>query len=253
MADAVVPGQLAYGTIMWIRHLWASWRKHRVGIYGHWGTGKTTLNRQMSTPGELEVIAHDEKETATHHDFNQKKKKFVLTPASTKRVHLNANEGLMSQKRTIETTDLGGHEEYFELWLEDMVTRKVEIVIWLIDHRHMSDPKNTKQQELFKKFVDILISGKFPFKSRKLRKMARGYKPKIIGLIANKADLWVDDHWRSLYTSQRIGEHPIYDPFRADLVRLQRHLMIPTLKRSCSALRNWNVERVVWDLLQAKS
>ena len=83
--------------------------------------------------------------------------------------------------------------------------------------------------------------------------MARGYKPKIIGLIANKADLWVDDHWRSLYTSQRIGEHPIYDPFRADLVRLQRHLMIPTLKRSCSALRNWNVERVVWDLLQAKS
>ncbi len=251
MADAMVPGQLAYGTIMWLRHLWASWRKHRVGIYGYWGTGKTTLNRQISTPGELEVIEHDEQETSTHHAYNQRKKKFVLPPSSTKRVQLHANELIMA-KRTLETTDLGGHDEYFDLWLEDMVTRKVEIVVWLIDHRHMVDPSNTKQLEQFTKFVNILISGKYPFKNRKLRKMSKGYKPKIVGLIANKADLWVDGEWKDIYTTSRIGEHPIFDPFRNDLVRLQRHLMVPTLKRSCSALKNWNVERVVWDLLQAK-
>ncbi len=253
MADALVPGQVAYGGILWLRHLWASWRKHRVGIYGYWGTGKTTLNRQISTTGELEVMDEEiEKETSTYHAYNQKQKKYVLPQPSTKRVRLTANE-LVSASRTLSTTDIGGHEEYFELWLEDMVTRNVQIVIFLIDHRHLTDPTNKKQEEVFRKFVDVLISGKYPFRSRKLRKLAKGYKPKIVGIVANKADVWVDETWTPLYQTPRIGEHPIFSPFRTDLVRIQRYLMIPTLKRSCSALYNWNVERVIWDLLQAKS
>ena len=244
--------QVAYGGIIWLRHLWASWRKHRVGIYGYWGTGKTTLNRQISTTGELEVIENDDHETSTYHAYNQKQKKYVLPQPSTKRVRLTANE-LVSASRTLSTTDIGGHEEYFELWLEDMVTRNVQIVIFLIDHRHIIDPTNQKQQETFKKFVDVLISGKYPFRSRKLRKMAKNYKPKIVGIVANKADLWVEGEWLAHYQTPRIGDHPIFEPFRGDLVRLQRYLMIPTLKRACSALRNWNVERVIWDLLQSKS
>ena len=251
MADALVPGQVAYGTILWLRHLWHSWRKHRVGIYGYWGTGKTTLNRQISTPGELEVIEHDDEETSTYHAYNQKQKKYVLPAPSTKRVKLHANE-LVAASRTIVTTDIGGHDEYFDLWLEDMVTRKVQIVIWLIDHRHLQDPNNTSQQEAFTKFVDCLVTGKYPFKSRKLRRMARGYRPKIVGLVANKADLWVDNKWMDHYQTARIGDHQIFSPFREDLMRIQRHLMVPTLKRSCSALKNWNVERVIWDLLQSK-
>tara|TARA_B100001564_G_C20662897_1_gene682412 strand:- start:2530 stop:3300 length:771 start_codon:yes stop_codon:yes gene_type:complete len=251
VADGLIPGQVAYGTILYLKHLWASWRKNRVGIYGFWGTGKTTLNRQISTTGELEVVEHDETETSTYHAYNQKRGKYVLPRPSTKRVKLTANE-LAFTSRTISTTDIGGHEEYFDLWLEDMVTRRVQIVIWLIDHRHLQDPSNTKQQDTFKKFVDVLISGKYPFKDRKLRKAARGYKPAVVGMIANKADLWVDDQWRTQFESSRIGEHPIFEPFREDLMRLQRYLMIPTLKRACSALRNWNVERVIWDLLQAK-
>ncbi len=251
VADAFLGGRFAYGTILYLHHLWASWRKNRVGIYGYWGTGKTTLNRQISTTGELEVVEHDEMETSTYHAYNQKKGKYVLPKASTKRVKMAANE-LSFTSRTLVTTDIGGHEEYFDLWLEDMVTRKVQIVVWLIDHRHLTDPENTKQQEVFKRFVDVLISGKYPFKNRKLRKMAKGYKPVVVGMIANKADLWVDDEWRQHYETHRIGEHPIFNPFREDLMRLQRYLMVPTLKRSCSALRNWNVERVIWDLLQAK-
>ena len=248
---ALLGGRFAYGTILYLHHLWSSWRKHRVGIYGYWGTGKTTLNRQISTTGELEVVEHDEMETSTYHAYNQKKGKYILPKPSTKRVRLASSE-LSITSRTLVTTDIGGHEEYFDLWLEDMVTREVQIVVWLIDHRHLTDPSNTKQQEVFKRFVDILINGKYPFKNRKLRKMAKGYKPAVVGLIANKADLWVDDEWRPHYDTHRIGEHAIFDPFKEDLMRIQRYLMVPTLKRSCSALRNWNVERVVWDLLQAK-
>ena len=157
VADGLIPGQVAYGTILYLKHLWASWRKNRVGIYGFWGTGKTTLNRQISTTGELEVVEHDETETSTYHAYNQKRGKYVLPRPSTKRVKLTANE-LAFTSRTISTTDIGGHEEYFDLWLEDMVTRKVQIVIWLIDHRHLQDPSNTKQQDTLKKFVDVLIS-----------------------------------------------------------------------------------------------
>lgn len=249
MVDA--PTALTYGAIIWLKQLWASWRKHRTGIYGYWGTGKTTLNRQISTSGELEVIEDDKLETSTHHIYSQKKKRYILPKPSTKRVRLAASETITAT-RTLVTTDIGGHEEYFELWLEDMVSRNVQIVIWLIDHRHLIDPENTKQQEAFTRFVDVLVTGKYPFRSRKLRRLAKGYKPKIVGLVANKADLWVDEAWLPHYNTPRIGDHQIYHPFRADLMRLQRYLMIPTLKRSCSALKNWNVERMIWDLLQAR-
>ncbi len=219
VADALVPSQLAYGTILFFRHLWSSWKKTRVGIYGYWGTGKTTLNRQISTTGELEVIEHDETETSTYHAYNQKKGKYVLPSPSTKRVKLMTNNDLMTATRTLSTTDIGGHEEYFDLWLEDMVTRKVQIIVWLIDHRHINEPSNTTQQDSFKRFVDVLINGKYPFKSRKLRKMARGYKPAVVGLVANKADLWVEEEWLPPYETSRIGEHPIFDPFKEDLMR----------------------------------
>mgnify|MGYP005991309261 FL=1 len=247
----MLPGQVAYGGILWLRHLWAAWKKHKVGIYGVWGTGKTTLNRQISTSGELEIDELEEAKTSTHHSYSQKKKKYILPPPSTKRVRLNASETIVAS-RTLSATDLGGHEEYFELWLEDMITRRVEIVIWLIDHRHLQHPEDNSQRDAFKKFVDVLISGNYPFKNRKLRKMARGYKPKLLAVVANKADIWLDDSWTTGAQKKQIGQHPIFVPFTQDLVRLQRNLMIPTLKRSISALRNWNVERVIWDLLQAK-
>ena len=236
---------------MYIKMLWNAWRKHRFGIYGVWGTGKTTLNRQISTSGELEVLDEDVSETATYHAYDQKQKKYILPRASTKRVMLMDNLSMMG-KRTLSTADIGGHQDYFDLWLEDMVTRNVEIVIWLVDHRHLSDPTDSSQQEAFSKFVDVMVTGKWPFKSRKLRRKAKGYKPKVLGLVANKADLWVNERWLPHYEGTRIGDHDIFTPFKGDLVRLQRHLMVPTVKRSCSALRNWNVERVIWDLLQAK-
>jgi len=252
MADVTVGGSLAYGGLRFLTHLWGAWKKHRIGVYGYWGTGKSTLNRQMATAGELEVEDEAAAETSTYHAFSQSKKKYVLPPASRKRISLTT-PSLGSIRRTIVSADIGGHMEYFDLWLEDMVSRDVQVVIWLIDHRHLMDPADVTQQIAFSRFVDAIVNGNYPrFRSRRLRRKAKKYKPEVVGLIANKADLWMHDDWKDKFGTPRMGEHPIFEPFRGDLIKIQRQLMVPTLKRACSALYNWNVELMIWNLLQAK-
>jgi hypothetical protein len=207
----------------------------------------------MSTSGELEVADEEGVETSTYHAFSQAQGRYVLPQPTRKRVAFPESTSAANVRRTIVSTDIGGHMEYFDLWLEDMIARDVQIVLWLIDHRHLTDPNNIDQQIAFSRFVDVLVTKKYPrFKTRKMRKRAKKYKPQVVGLVANKADLWLEDGWKTKFDSPRIGEHPIFEPFRKDLIRIQRHLMVPTVKRACSALYNWNVEVVIWNLLQAK-
>ena len=233
---------LAYGGLLAIKGLWDSWRSHRFGIYGIWGTGKTTLNNYLSTPGEIE---EDDQSFSTAHRYDKGKGQYSLPMASRKRVMIHRPHKVF--KRTIQTTDLGGHIQYFNLWLRDMVSRKVEIVIWLVDHRHLEFPNNDDQQVIFSDFVDALINRDYTFGNRKLERKAKKYRPKMVALIANKADLWATEE--SLAASnRRIGNHEIFDPFRADLLRLQR-AGIPNVKRSISALRGWDIEEMVWDLI----
>ena len=206
----------------------------------------------MATSGELEVQDEEDVETSTYHAFSQSKRGYVLPPASRKRLTLTMPTG-DPVRRTIVSADIGGHMEYFDLWLEDMITRDVQIVIWLIDHRHITDPTNIEQQIAFSRFVDAIANGNYPrFKSRRIRRKAKKYRPQVVGLVANKADLWLTDEWKEKFATPRIGEHPIFLPFRADLIKIQRQLMVPTLKRACSALYNWNVELMIWSLLQAR-
>ena len=74
--------------------------------------------------------------------------------------------------------------------------------------------------------------------------------PKLIMLVANKADRFFDDTAAMLWQQDRIGEHKIFDPFRDDLIRLQRG-GVPT-RRSFMATRiGWNVENTMVDLLTA--
>jgi len=235
---------LAYGGLLAIKGLWDSWRSHRFGIYGIWGTGKTTLNNYLSTPGEIE---DDDEAFATAHRYDREKGQYKLPLPSRKRVLIHKTHKVF--KRTIQTTDLGGHIQYFNLWLRDMVSRKVDIVIYLVDHRHLEFPGNDDQQTVFSDFVDAVINRDFSFGDRKLQRKAKKYRPKMIALIANKADLWAGEE--SVATSnRRIGSHEIFDVFRNDLLRLQR-AGIPTLKRSISALQGWDIEEMVWDLIHS--
>ena len=235
---------LAWGGILYLKHIWESWKTHEIGIYGLFGTGKTTLNRYLGTAGELEEDSV--METSTVHPYDKKKGRYILPQASRKRVRV-LSEANQDFRRTILTSDLGGQVEYFSLWLRDMVNRRVQIVIYLIDDRE--DPDDL-QVELFGEFVHAIAAGKYPVKGRKERKKAKGYRPDVVALVGNKSDLWLTDEEKAKYA--HIGLHPIFDPYRKHLIKLQR-AGIPTLKRTISALHGYEVERLVWDCLKAKS
>ena len=93
---------------------------------------------------------------------------------------------------------MGGQERFWNLWVDDMVARQVEAVVYM--------------------------------------------------LVANKADRFFDDKAALLWQQGRIGEHKVFDPFRDDLIRLQKANI--RSKRSFMATRiGWNVEISMLDLL----
>jgi hypothetical protein len=69
-------------------------------------------------------------------------------------------------------------------------------------------------------------------------------------LVANKADAWWDEQANTLWQQQRLGEHKIFDPFREDLIRLQK-AGIPTRRGMMATRIGWNVESTMVDLLSS--
>jgi len=247
----VDPGfAVAYGGFLYLKHIWDTWRAHKFGIYGIWGVGKTTLSRQLSTSGELEDM-NLTGDTATEHPFDPELGRYLPPPSSRKRIALKNTNTLKMVNRTILSTDIGGQMKYFSLWLEDMVGRNVEAVIWLVDHRHLANPQDTSQVDAFNRFVECIVSRDYGFETKSMKKKAKTYRPAVVGLVANKADVWLDENWENHWNTNRMSEHPIFEPFKPGLARLQRE-MIPTIKRPVSALRNWSCESTVWDIMQAK-
>jgi hypothetical protein len=241
---------VAYGGLLYLKHLWETWKSHRFGIYGTFATGKTTLSRQLSTSGELEYIDPEKYDTSTQHPYDEASGKFILPGTTRKRIALANQTTLKTHRRTILSADLGGHPRYFDLWLEDMVSRNVEIVIWLIDHRHLVDSTDTSQQDMFSRFAQVIINNDYSFADRKLQSKAKKYKPQVVGLFANKLDVWGED-WDVHWGTPRMNRHAIFEPFVPTLALLQTN-MIPTIKRSISALHNHHCEEAIWDLMQAK-
>ena len=54
-------GSVLMGVAIYGKALYNSWKPRRVGIYGTSMVGKTTLDRYMTTPGEMEEIPIDER------------------------------------------------------------------------------------------------------------------------------------------------------------------------------------------------
>ena len=157
-------GSVLVGAALWGQNLYNSWKPRSVGIYGTPKVGKTTLDRFMTTPGEMEDIPDEER--TSHNRFLGR---YLLPKPSRKRVSWKG------QKRVVYSSDMGGDTRFWNLWIDDMVNS----VLW--------------QQN-------------------------------------------------------RIGEHKIFDPFRDDLIRLQKNKI--TTRRSFMATRiGWNVETTLVDLL----
>ena len=210
---------------------------HHVGLYGPTLSGKTTMDKQLFTPGEIRPIPKDRR---THHKKAMLRNRYVLPQATAKRIR---SRGL---KRTIVSRDLGGHTEYHNMWLRDMFDRKVQTVIVVGDHRHLLDGNNTDNQVAFGYLVQALKNGKKPkHLSLWKRWRRRKYAPQRIILLVNKADLWLDDEMAfDMWQQGTIVKHPVFDAFREGLYSLQE-LGIPTRVDACSATVGWNVEEAI--------
>ena len=113
-------GSALVGAAVWGRTLYNSWRPRKVGIYGAEMVGKTTLDRYMTTPGEMEEISEDER---TKHFRIPGMNRFLLPRPTRKRVSWKG------EKRVVYSADIGGEERFWNLWIDDMVNRRVEAVV----------------------------------------------------------------------------------------------------------------------------
>jgi len=231
-------GSAMVGGLVFARELYHYWVPRRVGIYGPTMVGKTTLDKYLTTPGEMEDISLDDRTSHT-----KILGKYLLPRATRKRVRWKGD------RRVVHSSDMGGEERFWNLWVDDMVNRNVEAVVFLFDHRVQLGGEPALQAVAgFKFLCDALIHRQYRYRNLRSRLRGKKYCPKSILLVANKADQWWDDQANVLWQQQRLGEHRIFDPFREDLVRLQK-AGIPTMRSMMATRIGWNVENTMVDLL----
>jgi len=231
-------GSALVGAAVFGQTLYNSWRPRRVGIYGAAMVGKTTLDRYMTTPGEMDEIGDEER--TSHMKLLGR---YMMPKATRKRISWKG------QKRVVYSSDIGGQERFWNLWVDEMVARQVEAFVFVFDDRAIKGGQEALQQIAgFKYLVDCLINRTYRYRTLKSRWKGKKYSPRLVMLVANKADRFFDENAAMLWQQNRIGEHKIFDAFRDDLIRLQK-AGIPT-RRSFMATRiGWNVEETMIDLL----
>jgi hypothetical protein len=237
---SMMGGSALVGGVVFAKELYHYWKPRRVGIYGPSMVGKTTLDRYMTTPGEMEEILLSDR---TKHFKVPGINRFLLPRPSRKRV------GWKGDKRVVYSADIAGEERFWNLWVDDMVNRQVESVIFLFDHR-ASIGGDSAIQAIggFKYLVDAILHRQYRYRTVRSRMRGKKYVPKIIMLVANKADEWWDESANVLWQQQRLGEHTIFNPFREDLIRLQK-AGIPTKRGMMATKIGWNVENTMMELL----
>ena len=127
--------------------------------------------------------------------------------------------------------------------------RNVEAVVFLFDHNCMKGGDAAVQAVGgFKFLVDAIIHRQYRYRKLRARIKGKKYCPKVIMLVANKADMWWDEQANILWQQQRLGEHKMFDPFREDLIRLQK-AGVPTKRGMMATKIGWNVENTLIDVL----
>jgi GTPase SAR1 family protein len=178
------------------------------GIYGAEKVGKTTLHRQLRTRGEVPEISI---------------RTDGLQRATRKIVKIDGD------LRTIKSADVGGQAQYWTEWKKDMMGRKVQYIIFMIDSRHLDEKFNLDNQLAWQFMVDIILDPYWKIGKKHIKKKQHDY-PKAIGLWANKYDLWGDVYEHD----NDIRQHPIFEPFRLGIQQLNE-IGIPTHQYITSA------------------
>ena len=88
--------------------------------------------------------------------------RYILPRPTRKRVSWKA------EKRVVYSADIGGDERFWSLWIDDMVDRQVEAVVFLFDHRAMEGGDAAIQAVGgFKYLVDALIHKQYRYRGFK--------------------------------------------------------------------------------------
>ena len=118
-------GEFVLGHALWqaITH-GSTFIPHQVGVYGASETGKTTLDMQLTTKGEIRPLGDKDR---THHGKNWLGRQ-KMPEATRKRVK---SDGIKS--RTVISRDVGGHSEYHGCGKRHDRTQSKTIVVIDID------------------------------------------------------------------------------------------------------------------------
>ena len=203
------------GGLVFARELYHYWVPRRVGVYGPTMVGKTTLDKYLTTPGEMEDIPIENRTSHT-----KILGKYLLPRATRKRVRWKG------VRRVVHSSDMGGEERFWNLWIDDMVNRNVEAVVFMLTIVCVWAENLRFKRLRDSNSCDALIHRQYRYRNLRARLRGKKYCPKTILLVANKADQWWDDQANVLW-QQRLGEHKIFDQFREDLVRLQKQAYRP--------------------------
>jgi hypothetical protein len=164
------------------------------GIYGASQVGKTTMNHQLRTRGDVPDI---------------KTRTVGTQRASRKFIKIDGDA------HTVKTADIGGQTVYWNDWVTDMRTRHVKYIIFMIDDRHMDKHFDIEQQLCWTFLVDTICANEWNINSKRKKKRDSDY-PLAVGIWANKFDLWKDKYEHD----GPIEQHPIFAAFRDGIQRL---------------------------------
>ena len=177
----------------------------QFGVYGATMVGKTTLHHQLRTRGEVPEI---------------RDRTVGRQRASRKTIKMDGDT------HTVKTADMGGEAIYWKQWINDIRSRNVKYVIFVVDHRHLDSPSNLDHQLAWKFLVDAICSQTWP----NGRKKKNSDYPLAVGIWANKYDIWGDKYKED----GDISKHSIFAPFKYGMQQLNDK-GIPTYKYIVSA------------------
>tara|TARA_R110001632_G_scaffold224293_3_gene356585 strand:+ start:2269 stop:2991 length:723 start_codon:yes stop_codon:yes gene_type:complete len=233
-------GSALMGAVVYGKELYNFLKPRRIGVYGPTLVGKTTLDAFMKTPGEMDAV-----EERTMHPKRMLQGGHVLPNATRKRIRWHG------EKRVVHSSDIGGQQRFWSLWIDDMVDRQVEIVIFMTDTRALTGNGSQVIDVVggLEFLVDALIEKRWKYRRLSTRLKGKRYAPKQVWIVANKADEWWDDNANMLWQSNRLREHKVFDVHRPAMRRLQK-AGIPCRVSMMATNIGWNVEKTLLEMLK---
>ena len=238
----MLAGHIVIASFNAIKKLYRTLKPHRIGVYGPSMTGKTTLDQYLTVPGDIEPIPVEFRTTHARQNGY-----YILPKPHRHQIKWK------KERHPISSSDVGGQSQFRSLWVEDMFSRRPNVVFFMVDDRILKYPQFTKDAVASLSYlVDAIIGKEYPRTlSRKARKNAKGgYQPDMFCFLINKMDLWWTPQAQYLWDKRLQREHPIVFPFRQQLRRL-RKAGIQADVEAISAQHGMNVEKVMIKMIES--